>query len=130
MAAQADFLKYQAYGVKLEGLQSERLDPPEGQTRPEAIQLCVAEMVRLAGKLQRLEPVGQRLKSRASVGSPVRAPRRGHVGPRASRPRRRALSRSSSRSADSGDSDEPHPARRGGRVGDTSQARLTSEVPA
>ena len=51
-----------------------------------------------------------------------RRPRRGHVGVRQARPRQRAISRSSSRSGDSGDSDDPEPARRGDRVGDTSQA--------
>jgi hypothetical protein len=40
---------------------------------------------------------------------------------RQSRPKRRALSRSSSRSGDSGDSDGPEPARSGDRVGGTSR---------
>ena len=49
------FAEHQACAVELDGFQSGRLDPPEGQSRPEAIQVCVERMVRLAGKLQRLD---------------------------------------------------------------------------
>jgi len=48
-------------------------------------------------------------------------PRRGHVGQRAARPRSRAVARASSRGGDSGDPDDPEPARRGDRVGSTSR---------
>ena len=57
----------------------------------------------------------------AAASSASRLPRRGHVGPRQSRPRPRALARASSRGGDSGDPDDPEPARPGDRVGDTSR---------
>lgn len=126
------FAKRQECATELDGLYVGRVKPPPGQTVQVAIALTVERLAGLDGKLQRLEPAGERLKLR-STAPPVRAPRRGHVGPRASRPRRRAVARSSSRGGDSGDSsDDPEPARRGDRAGETSRvyASLREEAVA
>jgi hypothetical protein len=64
-------------------------------------------------------PVDGPLTFVRAASTVARIPRRGHVGPRASRPCARAMARNSSRGGESGDSDDPEPAGPGDPVGDT-----------